>query len=923
MPIETLNDLFSALFRPGAGERPVIRQPVRPLREDLFGLFFPEALVRQYEGRSKSNLTWFFTSDQRNKSVRRSLIDLMRQDVRSVAEETHRKCRQVLWPRAGHPVFEAEALEGVLAQTAVPAALDAALHITFPGPRESRGRLARLYAVDEAAALSRVILTLAVAGDGPQDVMTLLWQEDAGSDLAYMRGDDSPAGTLRYCRMLDLQGRHEQAYEGYLQLAEALGRPAATADESALYMRLGEMLFKGEGCARDEGAARAFDRLGCLDGNPASWMQLSAHITGAEAREALERSAELGFAAAIRRLGEAWHQGSARLSCGRNPENARCWFARGMTLPGEDGAWCGWMLGQVCEEMGRRAEAVDAYRFAREAGSREAARRLSALDWLLPPQSADGEAPRPGARAGYCVVDGSRGCNRIFLEGLQGPWEVTVCGTDPAQTGLPAGARVTEGDPASAVQTLAEKVYWGGAAAFPPLLIALMHDDGRRNLLQAVALLARLEQLARALGARAWELVDAVQIYVLADHEEGRLLLDTAFSGMDRLYFRLRLCDPALDAVDALLSRAPLFLPRLGDGNAAPVQLAILGSGDVAMAMLLRALALPMPADTRIRVYSGDAEALQRRFFRRCPGIRSGQEALCGPLPQFCACDWEEAAGRLLEDALKQPEGHYWVVAGEDDMENLRLGAALRGGWMRRFPGESRRPFIAVHTARPVMEWLGDSLSAGGEDARWALMPFGGLEMYAPDRLAEDSLEQRAVQAHMLYLGLPNTPDARHTALGDYCRRQTVRDTARTTALSLVYRVHLAGIDLPAWQLYGSGEAEAALGTAYTRWLEAEDHLQTALRQEHQRRSRALLTLGWERASLEDVAAWVAGGCASHRLYPARLDPFLCPWEALEAGDLAGEVRRIVKGRFPEKAVPDPRRDEEASLRDTERILAR
>ena len=62
-------------------------------------------------------------------------------------------------------------------------------------------------------------------------------------------------------------------------------------------------------------------------------------------------------------------------------------------------------------------------------------------------------------------------------------------------------------------------------------------------------------------------------------------------------------------------------------------------------------------------------------------------------------------------------------------------------------------------------------------------------------------------------------------------------------------------------------------------------------------------------------------GNPGHRLYPARLDPFLCPWEALEDGELIKKVRKIVRARFPEKSVPDPRRDEESSLRDTERIL--
>ena len=51
--------------------------------------------------------------------------------------------------------------------------------------------------------------------------------------------------------------------------------------------------------------------------------------------------------------------------------------------------------------------------------------------------------------------------------------------------------------------------------------------------------------------------------------------------------------------------------------------------------------------------------------------------------------------------------------------------------------------------------------------------------MYTPDALLGDALEKRARQAHMLFIGLPNTRDARHAAMGSYYRRQFVRDTAR------------------------------------------------------------------------------------------------------------------------------------------------
>lgn len=916
MPIETLNDLFAALFRPAEGERPIIRQPKRPLREALFDLFFPDALVSQYADKSKSNLTWFFTSDARNKSVRRSLVALLRQDPAAVVEDMHRKCRQALWPRPDHPVFDGAALWEVLQAARVPGPLDNALRITFR-EGDNPGRLEVLYRADEAAALCRVILTLAVANEAPGDAMAAVWQ---GGGFEFMRRDDSAAGSLRYCRMLDLQGRHERAFEGYERLARQLGRPAQTMDESTLYCRLGEMLFTGEGCLRDERAAQAYDRLGCLDENPASWSQLSAHLSGSEAREALQRAAELGYGPAIRQLGMAWYNGSARLACVRSTESARRWFQRGMSIPGPDGAYCAWMLGQVYENQGDREAAVNAYRVAREGGSAEAAERLSRLDWLLSPAVAAAEDVEPG----YCLVNGAEGCNRLFLEGLGAGWNVTVCGGGAG--GLPAAARVVDRSPENVLRELSQKVYWGGAPKFPALVVAFLSPDRQRNLFQAVAMLGELQRLARSLGERAWDLVDQARLYVLADHDEAALLLDAAMAGMDGLYFRVRLCDPALDAADRLLANAPLFLPRLGAAGDAPVRLKLIGCGDVAMAVLRRAVALPMPegADYTIDVYGQDAQAMARRFYQLCPGLRDGEEALCGPRPRFHACAPEEALAEMPE-ALA--EGDYYVVAAGDDGLDLRLGVLLRGALLRRELESGRQPFIAVHTTHAEAQWLAGSLSAGAEAsaAAWCgqyeLYPFGALDMYAPRQLRFDALERRAEQAHMLFIGAPNTRDGRHTAMGSYYRRQLDRDVARLTALALPYRMHLAGLELSGWRLYGVPEEERRLGEAYTRWLKEGENLQAALRDEHRRRCRALLSLGWVPASPEDVAAYVRRGNPGHLLYPARLDPFICPWEAIEDGALLKQLRDIVRARFPEKSVPDPRRDEEASVWDTERVL--
>ena len=919
--IETLNDLFAALFRPAEGA-PAIRQPQRPLREDLFALFFPDALVKPYADKSKSNLTWFFNHDPRNKSVRRSLAALLEADLPGTVADTHRKCHAALWPRAGQPAFDGALLKSVLLSVRLPAGVESRWHIVT-GEGERPGRVEVFLGVDEAAALARLILTLAVAGDAPLETVGDLWRGDLGGDCAFLGEDATLAGSLRHARMLDLQGRHEKAFEAFERVAKQLNRPARTLDESTMYVRLGEMCFTGEGCLRDEKLALRYDALGLLEENPRSLWQLGRHATGSPAREAMEKAAELGYGPAIRELGDAWNQGSARLATVRNLEEARRCYQRGLGLPGGDGAYCAYMLGRLYEAQGERAAAVNAYRVAQESGSAEAAERLARLDWMLEaPKEVPVRRPALPGEKRFCLMNDLTGANRVFLEGLEGRWDVTVCGE---AAGAPEGAKVSALAPEAALRDLAQGVYWGGAASFPELVIGLLSGDQRKNLRQAVALLGELQRMAQDLGDRAWDLVDQVELYVLAEHDYAALLLDAAFAGMGELYFRLRLCDPALDAADALLTEAPLFLPRLSAAPDAPVRVKVIGGGDAALAVARRAMALPLPEgiEATLDVYGEGAARLEQRLRQLCPGLERAPE-LMGLLPRFHECAYD---GVLSEEGLLG--GDYYVVATGDDARNLRVAVLLRGALLRREPGAEKPPFIAVHTPGALEGWLVGSLPAGleggGKAAGWCaqyeLHPFGMASMYRAQALRDDALERRARQAHMLFIGLPNTRDARHAALGSYYRRQHSRDVARAAAGSLAYRLHLAGIDLPGWRLYGAGDEVARLGMRYSKWLKEGENLDKAVRDEHARRNRLLIALGWSPAAVEEVAAYVGRGNPSHILYPAKLNPFICPWEALEGGELLRGVREAVRARFPEKSVADPRKDEEASVRDTEAVI--
>ena len=107
---------------------------------------------------------------------------------------------------------------------------------------------------------------------------------------------------------------------------------------------------------------------------------------------------------------------------------------------------------------------------------------------------------------------------------------------------------------------------------------------------------------------------------------EGKdALLGSLSMIFDEKYEELRgTMDPALDAADELLSTAPLFMPRLHAAPDAATRLKIIGCGDVAMAVLRRALSLPMP-ESPLPPWSGCCIG----HSTGCPGSGSGTQ-FCG-----------------------------------------------------------------------------------------------------------------------------------------------------------------------------------------------------------------------------------------------------------------------------------------------------
>ncbi|MGN1002531.1 MAG: hypothetical protein ACI4PC_07140, partial [Oscillospiraceae bacterium] len=618
----------------------------------------------------------------------------------------------------------------------LPSNLNARLYITEQaGPRPNETcRMKVYYDADPAAAMGRLLLTIAVASDAPEPLIRRIWDNSRAGD-GNIGKDTSVSGRIRRGKLLYLSGRHREAYEAFAGAAKQLARPAQALEESELYTRMGTMLITGDGHYRDRTEALKYLKLGCWDGNPESYYLYAKQAAEADAKAAMARAAELGCVRAARELGNKWYYED------QDAEKAKSFYRQGLAENSEDGAYCAYMLARIYEAEGDHTAAIRSYQIAQDHGSPEAALRLSELNHGAETRVPSAARQALDAAGGFCVINGLTGINPVFCSSLTESWKPTV---------------LTERqDIAAVLDRLAPEVFAPGQTAFPRLILCLMSDNWEHNLHEAVAAIQSLDRIVSGLGGRKQEASGAVQIYVAAEHDYASLILDAAMAGCKGTTFPLRLCDPACDSADELFSAAPLFLPCLTHAETEEIRLVILGTTETALRVIQRALALPLPKPCRVTVtvLGEDAEELERRFYERCPGLMGADASLCGQRVAFRACglrsgevfsrlwelkkrrlDQKEAPAEDLGEVLGQ--GNYYVVAMGEDSDNIRLAVQLRTELLKLDPTFSNLPFIAVRVRDPMVSWLAGNITAGtksgvsGWHSQYGLFCFGSDYQY-------------------------------------------------------------------------------------------------------------------------------------------------------------------------------------------------
>lgn len=911
--IYNLNDLFYALFHEEDGKAAVIQGYHRKLnREAYFQMFFPEDLCQQYLGKTKANLTWFFNNDAKNKAVKNSLLRTLELGAEPVIAAVHRKCKAILYPQGQHPAFHRKELWDTMEMVVIPSSLNIRLRIKkqAASPEEETYALPSFFDADPSAALARIVLTLAVlppkTGSDSALIQLLghLWQIHPETEPE--PGWEDIPGRIHYGNLLYLSGNHEKAYSVYESIAKYLNRPAQAQEESAMYCRMGQMLSTGDGHCQDKAAARQYLEKACHDSNPESYYLLAALSAGQDARTLLEKAARLGSVPALQELGNIWYYG---IQCEKSQENALHFFSLASGADSAGSAYCACMCGRIYEELSHPSAAIRAYQIAAEAGNENAIRRLEEMSVFSDPMPNCQTEPGNELRR-YCWINALTGDNTRFVSSLSGNWDIL------------------SGQENDTLSALVGRLYTPETEDFPELIIALLSSDQDDNLLRAVDSLKTLDIRARALGKRKWEMAPKVTIYVEAEYTYASLMLDAAYASVRSVTIPLRLCDPARDSADALFASAPLFLPCLRDPDAEKIHLVILGTSDTAMAIVQRAIAMPLSEKhpVTISVIGENAKGMEQAFQEKCPGVISAAPGIRRSVPVFQECTLDSGAitarlRALRKNRLSQNEtagdcvagllerGNYFVVATDSDRQNIHLGTYLRTELLKLYPSFTNLPFIAVHVHDGTIARLAANLSTESKSrsyhwyTRYDLFCFGSSDQYTYQALQEDLIEKRAKVVHLMYAG---NSQPSYLAMESYYRRQYNRDSSRAVALYLGCRLFSAGIVLPNWRLYG-GPEESTLAPPYRSWIEDEENSTLATKLEHERWNCYMLASGWEQASASQVETYVQRGNPTHQLYLGKLHPFICPWEDIASGILLEQITQILRISWPESTVYDPR----------------
>jgi hypothetical protein len=300
------------------------------------------------------------------------------------------------------------------------------------------------------------------------------------------------------------------------------------------------------------------------------------------------------------------------------------------------------------------------------------------------------------------------------------------------------------------------------------------------------------------------------------------------------------------------------------------------------MTVLQEAMSLPISDHQLvIHVVGEDAEHAKQRFLQRCPAVGSEPWIQTFVEVRFYRCPLEElplySFGDADELASALSQGDYFVVAADQDSDNIELSLRLRESILSRSGNKfSNEPIIAAQCTDSMGALLMEHMRAqsNGSGKKWYvgyhILKIGTSDVFSWNELENGLIETRAKAIHLSYCGAdPTDTKAQYLGLKGYYLRYYNRSSSRSTAVRWGYCAFDSG-KKPDQKQYRDPQGKIA-----------DEGLEQAARLEHIRWCLQLASCGWRTATEEQVKAYITGGNPSHQLHIAKLHPYLVPWERL------------------------------------------
>ncbi len=709
-------------------------------------------------------------------------------------------------------------------------------------------------------------------------------------------------------------------------------------------------LLSGQSGQKNIPAAISF--LSALGDNPDAKHLLSEYYNGVfseeldtqKAAEYLKEAADEGSAEAILEL-FAQHVDDFIKGKSDSPQKAEerknQLLSRESELKSAEKRKFYYAFGLLLDAKGASAEAAVQFERAAALGHEGALRKTARIKRDVPTRAV--KFSDSGSKK-LCIINGNGHCVGAFIRALPSDFEViSVRDTEYTKRGV----KTCDG-----IWGLVEALGENGLEEleqYEKVTAAFLSDDEDGNIDDTLELLdhlynASLDLLNKEQAESVCALTEKIDIFLAADYESAAMLVDASINDMrENVYFRVHICDETRDAAHDLLHRFPLFIPFLNrtgySKKGESVSNAIIfGNTALTTRIAHEACAIAYMGENypvSISVVGENISASQNRFFRDAPGllnIKASRKLRC-ITPQFYECDLNSpdfckalSANGNRENELSSAlaSANYFVVDLGDDCENIRFAINLRRWLVKSAPNFDRKPFIAVYCRDAKTARLINTIPLQNQKQgtlwynRFDICCFGmTASLYSYNKLTQDdTLEKQALCLHKSYYGNAES------AIYDYYSSQYNRDSSKITAISLRYRLFVAGCysDYESAHSF-SYEKDAALADRYEAWLndKRSANREIAAAMEQSRWNGFMLSRGWEPASPEQVRNYIeqaSGG--QHKNMLAKLHPYICEWE-----DLMLTEQEIILNILKRKKsdIKNPQKTTEENIAITAKLL--